>query len=225
VKQFGNYPDGRDDYLDMDCAFYREAASARIDDELSGLESAALDAHLAACPTCRGWADAATRVTRVARVAPAEVVPDLTGSIMAALATRAERPKPKPAPGSPLGIARLGLLMVGLAQLCLAIPALRGDDAGASIHIAHEQGSWFLALAVGLLVVAWRPWRAAAILPFVAALVVGRGSTMVLDISAGRTQAAAEAPHGLAFLGLGFLWVLAYPSAVVGHRGSRTRSA
>ncbi len=83
--------------------------------------------------------------------------------------------KPAPVPGSPVGIARLGLLMVGVAQLCLAVPALLGDDAGASIHIAHEQGSWFLALAVGLLVVAWRPWRAAAILPFVAALVVGLG--------------------------------------------------
>ena len=204
----------------MDCAFYREAASARIDGEISGLESAALDRHLAGCASCRAWAEAASQVTRAARVAPAAAVPDLTGSIMAALADAKPKARPAPVPGSPVGIARLGLLMVGVAQLCLAVPALLGDDAGASIHIAHEQGSWFLALAVGLLVVAWRPWRAAAVLPFVAALVVGLGSTMAVDIGAGRTQAAAEAPHGLAFLGLALLWVLAYPSAFVGRRSS-----
>jgi predicted anti-sigma-YlaC factor YlaD len=212
----------------MDCQFYREAVSARIDGELGALESAALDGHLSGCGACRAWAEAATRVTRAARVAPAEVVPDLTGSIMVALATDAGRRAKvaPPPPGSPVGIARFGLLMVGLAQLCLAVPALLGDDGGAPIHIAHEQGSWFLALAVGLLVVAWRPWRAAAILPLVAALVVGLGSTMVLDIAAGRTQAAAEAPHGLAFLGLGFLWVLAYPTAVLGRRhGGRPHAA
>jgi predicted anti-sigma-YlaC factor YlaD len=111
--------------------------------------------------------------------------------------------------------------MVGVAQLCLAVPALLGDDGGAPIHIAHEQGSWFLALAVGLLVVAWRPARAAAMLPIMAALVAALGFTMALDIAAGRTQAAAEAPHGLAILGLGFLWVLAYPATIAGRGGSR----
>jgi len=170
------------------------------------------------------------------------VIPDLTGSIMAALAADAGRrtatrkgpgqraanrqAKTPLGPGSPVGIARFGLLMVGLAQLCLAVPALLGDDGGAPIHVAHEQGSWFLALAVGLLVVAWRPWHAAAMLPLVAVLVVGLGSTMAVDIWAGRTQAAAEAPHGLAFLGLGFLWVLAYPAAALGRRrGGRPRAA
>jgi predicted anti-sigma-YlaC factor YlaD len=205
----------------MDCAFYREAISARIDGEGSGLEAAALDRHLAGCPGCRAWAAAASHVTRAARIAPADAVPDLTGSIMAAVAVRQPKLRLAPTQASPVGIARLGLLMVGLAQLCLAVPALLGDDGGAPIHVAHEQGSWFLALAVGLLVVAWRPARAAATLPIMAALVVALGSTMALDIGAGRTQAAAEAPHGLAILGLGFLWVLAYPATVAGRAGSR----
>jgi predicted anti-sigma-YlaC factor YlaD len=90
----------------------------------------------------------------------------------------------------------------------LAIPALLGNDAGASIHVAHEQGSWLLAVAVGFLVVAVRPARAAAMLPVIAALAAGLAITMAVDIAAGRTQAAAEAPHGLAFLGLGLLWLL-----------------
>jgi predicted anti-sigma-YlaC factor YlaD len=105
-------------------------------------------------------------------------------------------------------VARLGLLLVSGAQLMLAVPALLGRDPGASVHIAHEQGSWAMALAVGLLVVALRPARAAAMLPLVAALAAGLALTMTLDIWAGRTQAATEAPHGLAFLGLGLLWLL-----------------
>jgi predicted anti-sigma-YlaC factor YlaD len=194
----------------MNCAFYREAVSARIDGEGHTLESAALDAHLAACPACRGWADSASLVTRAVRVSPAEAVPDLTAQIMSASsAPTAGRPSGQPA--SPVWVARLGLVLVALAQLCLAVPALRGDDAGATIHIAHEQGSWYLALAAGLLMVAWRPARASALLPFVAVLAAGLALTMAVDIAAGRTQAAAEAPHGLALLGVGLLWVLAHP--------------
>jgi hypothetical protein len=41
-----------------------------------------------------------------------------------------------------------------------------------------------------------------------AALAGGTALIMVVDIAAGRTQAATEAPNCLAFLGLGMLWVL-----------------
>jgi predicted anti-sigma-YlaC factor YlaD len=198
----------------MDCNAYREAISARIDGEDTGLEPVAVDSHLAACPACRSWAERAVAVTRSARVGLAEPIPDLTFQIMAALKPRRHLRIPvKPAPGaSPTMIARLGLLMVACGQVFVALPALLGHDAGAPVHVAHEQGAWALALAVGLLVVVARPGRAAALLPFVAALVAGLAITMAVDISAGRTQAAAEAPHGLAFLGLGLLWVLARES-------------
>jgi predicted anti-sigma-YlaC factor YlaD len=145
-------------------------------------------------------------------VKPAEPVPDLSRTIMAALpAAAGHRSRSGRASTSPVAVARLGLLLVGLAQLCLAVPALLGNDAGAPIHIAHEQGSWSLALAVGLLVVAWRPVRAAAMLPLVGALTVALVTTMAADVAAGRTQAAAEAPHGVALLGLGLLYALAHP--------------
>jgi predicted anti-sigma-YlaC factor YlaD len=106
-----------------------------------------------------------------------------------------------------------------MAQLIISIPALGGADAGAPVHIAHEQGSWALALAVGLLVVAWRPSRATGILPLMAALVAGLTITCVLDVTAGRTVAGTEAPHGLAVLGLALLWLVAHPT--VGQRRSR----
>jgi predicted anti-sigma-YlaC factor YlaD len=220
----------------MDCPAYREAVSARIDGEETGLEGDALDAHLAGCPACRTWAETAIAVTRSARVGLADPVPDLAAEIVAAMTAGAapeavRRPAPalkasatpahggarrrpsgrtgsRMSPASPGKVARLGLLLVGLAQVCLAIPALLGTDAGAPVHVAHEQGAWAVALAVALLAVAWRPARAGALLPFVAALAAGLAVTMIVDIAAGRTQAAAEAPHGLAFLGLGMLWLL-----------------
>ena len=211
----------------MDCTIYREAISAAIDGEDPGCEGAAVAAHLAGCPACRAWAEAAGRVTRRARVGVADVVPDLTAAILAGVAGGSEgpaagprleapgrrrpaapaRPRRRPV-GSPAVVARLGLLMVAVAQLLLAVPALLGRDAGASIHVAHEQGSWDLALAVGLLVVVFQPRRAAALLAVMAALAGGLALTMAVDIAAGRTNAAAEAPHGLAFLGLGLLWLL-----------------
>jgi predicted anti-sigma-YlaC factor YlaD len=195
----------------MDCHAYREAISARIDGETHDLEVQALDAHLANCAGCAAWADAAMAVTRVARMRRAEVVPDLAGVILARAGgepSRATRPTHS-WEASRGAVARLGLLLVAVSQLLLAVPALLGHDLGASIHVAHEQGSWFLALGVGLLVAALQPRRAAALLPVVGALAVGFAFTMAVDIGAGRTQAAAEAPHGLAFLGLGFLWLLA----------------
>jgi len=236
----GNQSGPTGDYTDMDCHTCRAAVSARIDGEGTGHPSAAIDAHLTSCPSCRAWADVAVTVTRLTRVAPVEAVPDLTEPIMSALAAHmadtgpAAAGSPRPfrrrrwaprRPGRPvrsleppvvrhdrppaLGVARLGLVMVAVAQLAMAVPALLGDDAGAPVHVAHEQGAWALALAVGLLVAARQPSRASALLPVVIALVAGLALTMTLDVAAGRTRAAAEAPHGLALFGLGFLLLLA----------------
>ena len=95
---------------DMDCTLYREAVSARLDGETTGLASAALDEHLAICPACRVWADAAQRVTRRARVGLADPVPDLTDTIMASLVARVDKKvgKGPVQVASPVGIARFG---------------------------------------------------------------------------------------------------------------------
>src|SRR5205085_6412835 len=75
---------------------------------------------------------------------------------------------------------RLGLVLVGIAQLVLAVPSLVfGADEGAPVHIAHEAGSWDLALAVGFLFAAWRPLRAVGLLPFVVVLSACLGITAV----------------------------------------------
>jgi predicted anti-sigma-YlaC factor YlaD len=198
----------------MTCERYREALSAMIDGEDTVLEATAIEAHVATCPSCRAFAAGAARVGRATRIAPADPVPDLTEPIMAALVAdlkdrRGRQPILRPGP-SP-AIVRLGLALVALAQLAFAIPGLLGDDSGAPVHVAHEQGSWALALAVALLLAAWRPAPAGGILVLVGVLVTCLTVTMAVDIVAGRTVAAAEAPHMLALLGFGFLWLVAHP--------------
>jgi predicted anti-sigma-YlaC factor YlaD len=220
----------------MKCQSFREAYSARLDHEEMGLEAAALDAHMASCLGCRHWASAAEQLNRQTRVMAAPVIPDLTAEILArtpqsvlSLPSRAagarfretlgglRRPNvsrfsPRQGASQAAGTARFGLVLVALAQLVIAIPALAGTDAGASVHIAHEQGASALALAVGLLVVVWKPARAGGMLPLVGALVAGLSLTSGLDILNGRTAAGAEAPHGLAILGLMLLWWVAHPT-------------
>src|SRR5260370_32457331 len=109
----------------MLCEFRREVCSARLDGAASELEAKALDAHLAGCPGCRAWAAEAAKVTALARLAPADRVPDLTARIMAAAPVSGPAPVSRPAsvsgparhPLPPAPLARLGLVMVALAQL------------------------------------------------------------------------------------------------------------
>src|SRR6266852_1754459 len=55
-----------------DCAQAREAASARLDCELSELEAVRLDVHLRACAECRAYADGIQTITAGLRAAPLE---------------------------------------------------------------------------------------------------------------------------------------------------------
>jgi predicted anti-sigma-YlaC factor YlaD len=55
-----------------ECMIAREAASARLDDELVELDLLRLDAHLLACPDCREFAAAIAVVTGELLAAPLE---------------------------------------------------------------------------------------------------------------------------------------------------------
>lgn len=55
-----------------ECMSACEAASARLDGEVSELDVARLDAHLLACPDCRGYAAAIAGVAAELRAAPLE---------------------------------------------------------------------------------------------------------------------------------------------------------
>jgi predicted anti-sigma-YlaC factor YlaD len=99
----------------MGCWRYREALSARLDGEASPVAEEELAAHLASCPACARWLAQAERVTRLARVGPAEAQPDLAEQVLRAAGG--------PGPGRPrwwragrVGLAaRWGLFAVGCA--------------------------------------------------------------------------------------------------------------
>jgi predicted anti-sigma-YlaC factor YlaD len=54
------------------CEPARQLASIRLDGELSVLEAAMLDRHLASCPSCRRWAGDAGEIATALREAPLE---------------------------------------------------------------------------------------------------------------------------------------------------------
>ena len=69
----------------MECDRAREAISARIDGEDSGVPDGALDAHLAGCEACRGWQQRAHVMTRRARIGGPFLDHDLTDRVLAAV--------------------------------------------------------------------------------------------------------------------------------------------
>ena len=151
TKVRGNRNPSSFDCQHVDCQPFRDALSARLDGELSALETTLLNAHLVSCVGCRAYDGRLEILHGRTRVRVAESVPDLTASILA------KAHPPQPGRGE---WVRWALLTVALTQLVVALPALAlGDDAGATTHVARHLGSLTVAMAVGLAYVAWRPVR------------------------------------------------------------------
>ncbi len=199
----------------MRCSDVREAISAALDGEATTVDAAAVDRHLVTCAGCRAFAGGAEALSRALRVRSAEPVPNLVAPILAAAVPR-RRQWP-----------RYVLLWTGLVQLALALPALAGDGRGASAHVARELGSWDVALAIALLVVAWQPKRAAGLVPFAAALAGATLLTASIDVLTGRAPASGELLHVIDVLSVAMLWMTARAPAVKGalDRVSRLRPA
>jgi predicted anti-sigma-YlaC factor YlaD len=190
----------------MSCTRIRHAISAHLDGEEPGVELTLIDTHLAGCPGCRAFARSAGMLHRLGRLEPAPDVPDLTPSILAAIGADSS-PERSHAEGQ-LAL-RWVLVVLALVQIGVAIPALVfGSDAHLPVHAARHIGSFDVAVAVGLLFAAWRPWRIAGLLPVVAALVTCLVASTMLDVAAGNTAALSESQHVVAIAGLAVLWLL-----------------
>jgi predicted anti-sigma-YlaC factor YlaD len=162
------------------CDQYREALSADLDGEPTGVSEEDLSGHLSGCPGCREWFGQAARVTRLVRLAPATPVPDLAPAVLAAL------PVESPRRERVFAGARAALVVVAFLQALLAWSgALTGQDDMATGHVAHEVGAWNLALAVAFLMVATRPKAADALIApvgvFVTVLAVVAASDAAAD--------------------------------------------
>lgn len=192
----------------MDCVSAREAISALLDGEHPGVRGSRLDSHLAACAACRAWREQAHEVTRRVRLAEAVPAPAPNPSLLETMRALDRR-------GSwwrALSLTRIGLVLVGLAQLTLSLPGLlTGSYREAPIHVAHEMGALDLALAVGFLVAAYRPARAQGMRALVGCAALLLIATAVLDLLAGRTSLGDEAPHLLVLAG----WLLLRRTAML----------
>jgi predicted anti-sigma-YlaC factor YlaD len=199
----------------MDCERCRAAISAALDGEDPGLAAPAVESHLAGCAGCREFATGATSLHGAIRVTPAEPVPDLSASILAAIG---EPVAPAPVDERTFFL-RVCLAVVAVIQLAMAVPALvLGDDAGLPTHVARHLGSFAVALGVGLLVVAWRPDRAAGVLPVIGVVVLCLFISSVADIVTGRAAPGTEVSHAPELVGLVAVWLLARtPLAIPGR--------
>jgi len=174
-----------------------------------------VDEHLAGCPACRGWADAAAEVTRRARLVPAQPVPDVTAAVLAQLPAAPLRRRRH---GWDAGL-RLALLAVGAGQLAVSVPALAGGMTGmaAPVHLAHETGAWNLGLAACFLVVAVLPRLAAGALPFLLSFTAVLSWVTLGDLRAGHVHADRAVAHLLLLGGAVLVSALA-----LRHRAPRT---
>jgi predicted anti-sigma-YlaC factor YlaD len=204
----------------MECARYQHAISARLDGEDAGIDAATLAGHLATCSACRNWEADVVSLTRSVRVASADPIPDLTPAILAAIGQ-----EPAPSRLDPTAL-RWGLAAVALVQFVMAISTLLFGTNGMTGHLTRDVGSFDLALAVGFVYAAWRPFRAYGMLPIVGALVACLAVTTTVDLTEGRAGAGAEAAHLLDLIGLAFLWLVTRtPVANIGGGRHRLRSA
>jgi predicted anti-sigma-YlaC factor YlaD len=201
------------------CDQYREALSAELDGEATGVPEEALAGHLGDCPACREWFGRAARITRLARVATAVPVPDLVPAVLAAL----------PAPGAGrrrlFAAARAALVAVALLQALLAWSgALTGQDDMVSGHVAREVGAWNLALAVAFLAAATRPRTADALVAPVGVFVAVLSISAISDAFAGDLALGRLLGHLLVGSGLALLVTVGRVAPPQPQPGSPDRS-
>lgn len=171
-----------------------------------------IGAHLDGCAGCRAWQPSAQEVALAVRSEAPDAAPDLTAPVLAAVT--ADRRSRGTASGQGAGdaargrrqVVRAALAVTAAAQLLAALPLLLGGGEGA--HLSREMASFDVALAVGVLLAAWRPERARVFLPVAVALSVCLALTSTLDVAAGSAAVAHEVGHLVAVLQAGLLWVL-----------------
>jgi predicted anti-sigma-YlaC factor YlaD len=181
------------DYYYVDCERYREALSARLDDE-EGPEDArhADDLHLEYCGDCALWYDQAALITRRTRTTAAVAWPDVTEAVLARV------PATPPHRATRL---RLALGAVGVAQGGTALFSLTFHDSLAPAA-GYGTDAWNLALGVAFTAVAARRTQPGALVPLVAAFLGVLGWGHVTGLVAGEAGAGTAVSFALAALGL-----------------------
>ncbi|GAA1748654.1 zf-HC2 domain-containing protein [Luedemannella helvata] len=212
----------------MGCEDFREALSARLDGEAEPVGAAVTDAHLAGCPDCAAWYDAAAGVTRLARLRVAEPEPVLSATALAAVLDAV----PPPSRGKRLRLfgpadaerrrrratvlwRLLGCL--GAAQFLLGVAQIGSASAGhvhagGSIgggvaagvtagHLWHESAAWNVAIGAAFGWIALRRLRPAGSLPILTAFLAVLALVSIGDALGGKVAWTRLASHGVLVAG------------------------
>jgi predicted anti-sigma-YlaC factor YlaD len=213
------------DYVNVGCAEYREALSARLDGEDELAERAAVDAHLATCADCARWAESAAAVTRLARmstVAPGAGVGD---EVLAAAPGPGRR---RFADGLRVALGLLGLAQFGLgmAQLSAfsAVHEHLGLGPADSSHLWHESAAWNVAIGAGFGWIAVRRTRPAGLMPLLTAFVVLLALVSAGDLFQGQVDRTRLLSHGTVLAGYLVLLALSRPGLDFGDPPAGRRS-
>jgi predicted anti-sigma-YlaC factor YlaD len=198
----------------MRCEDCRDAISARMDGEDTGVEPGVVEHHLEGCAACRAFSERAAHVTRLTRIRPAEDLPDVLPGLLAALDAGESRPAPRRTRRSIARDAvRAALAALAVGQLALAVSGViaatgAGPDqfAGASMaHFSHESAAWNLALGVAFGWAATAPRRAGGLVPVIGAFVALLVTLSTLDVLAGHVTAGRLLGHLPVIAGLALL--------------------
>jgi len=211
----------------MRCEDCRDAISARMDGEDPGVDAGAIDRHVEGCAACRAFSERTAQVTRLARVRPAEDVPDVLPGLLAALDAGESRPAPRrtwralarDAVRAALAVLAVGQLALALSGIVAAAGAGPAELAGASMaHLSHETAAWNLALGVAFAWAASGARRAGGLVPVIGAFVALLVALSTMDLLAGHVEAGRLAGHVPVVVGL----VLLLLHARLGRRGGGT---
>jgi predicted anti-sigma-YlaC factor YlaD len=187
--------------VDTTCHAAREWLSAFRDGET--LPDEAARTHVDDCRACAAWEGALDAVTRRLVLRPAGS-PNLVGPALDAWHATSAAPSPRQRE-----IARLMLVLAGVAGLGLAIATLAGAMTPDGSHFVRDLVAFEIAVAIGFLLGAWRPDRfSVGLLP-----VAGVAGLLTLLVSARDVPGAeaawlAEASHIPVLLGMFGLFVL-----------------
>jgi predicted anti-sigma-YlaC factor YlaD len=173
--------------------------------------SEAVRAHLGGCSGCRAWDEANDSVRSLVADARDAAV-DSSREVPDPLLVRRRLP--------PRTVIRAALAAVGILQIVVAVLSVTHWP-GVAAHDAHELASLDIALGVGFLTAASRPWRSAGLVPLAGVAAALLGATAMGDIADGVTALRHELPHVLAVAGFVLLALAVHPPSSRESRASR----
>lgn len=192
----------------LDCDQAQVAISALLDDEDPAVDQEQLANHLDQCEHCAAWRRQAERVRRSLRLQRVQV-PDLTESVLAAVAADPRIGQAAAIVRGRRTVLRVGLAIAALAQLLMALPLLAAGPQTPRAEASWEMAAFEIALAVGLVFVAWRPTYARAFVPVSVVLSLGLILGGVRNVSTDPAVLARNLSYLLAIVQAGLVWGVA----------------